>query len=36
MRGPANHQEGGVDGLLMSSEKSDWTCQGACRQHRNY
>ena len=28
-RGPANHQEGGADGLSMPSQESDWTYQGA-------
>ena len=31
----AYHQQGGADGLLMPSQKSDRTHQGACRQQRN-
>ena len=27
-RGPAHHQEGRADGLLMLSKKSDWASQG--------
>ena len=29
-RSPVHHQEGGVDGLLMPFEKSDWASQGPC------
>ena len=36
IRGPARHQEGGADGLLKPSEKSDWASQGPCRQQKNY
>ena len=33
-RGPAYHQEGGADGLLMLSQESDWTHQGACGSNK--
>ena len=29
-RGPAHHQEGAVDSLLMPFKKSDWASQGPC------
>ena len=32
---PAHHQEGGADGLLMPSQESDRTHQGACGQQGN-
>ena len=30
--GGAHHAEGGADGILLSSQESFWTHQGACRQ----
>ena len=33
--GPAHHQEGGADGLHLSSQESYWTHQGACGQQGN-
>ena len=33
--GTAHHQEGGADGLLVPSQESDRTHQGACGQQRN-
>ena len=31
-RGPAHHQEGGVDSFLAPSQESEWTHQGPCGQ----
>ena len=34
--GPANHEEGGVDGLLMPSQESDLPHKGACGRRRHH
>ena len=34
-RGPAHHQEGGVDSLFVPPQESKWTHQDSCGQKGN-